>query len=114
MNIQSRACEITRHSFFLPILAGILLLLTPTVCLTAERDEIQRRPVQSTVIASVGYEAKGRILELEFQSGAIYRYIDVTEDIFRRLLAAESKGQFFGANIRNKFRSELVKPRAIK
>jgi hypothetical protein len=38
----------------------------------------------------------------------------VAEDIFRRLLAAESKGQFFGANIRNKFRSERVKPKAAK
>ena len=50
-------------------------------------------------------------MEIEFHSGAIYRYLGVPEDVFRRLLAAESKGRFFGANIRDKFRSERVKPR---
>ena len=113
MNIHSRACEITRRGVFLRILEA--LLLAPLASLSgAQPDEIKREPVESSVLASAGYDLQRRMLEIEFHSGAIYRYLNVTEDIFRRLLAAESKGQFFGANIRNKFRSERVKPKTAK
>ena len=113
MNIQPRACEITRRDVFRRLL-GALLLAPLASLFAAQPDEIKREPVESSVLASAGYDAKLRVLELEFHSGAIYRYLDVAEDIFRKLLAAESKGQFFGANIRNKFRSELVKPKDAK
>jgi hypothetical protein len=113
MNIQSRVCEITRRDVFRRIL-GALLLMPPASLFAAQPDEIKRQPVESSVLASAGYDAQRRMLEIEFHSGAIYRYLDVTEDLFRKLLAAESKGQFFGTNIRNKFRSELVKPKNAK
>ncbi len=79
-----------------------------------QQDGIKRQPVESSVLASVGYEAGKRVLEIEFHSGAIYRYLEVPEETHRRLLAAESKGHFFGANIRDKFRSERVKNRTAK
>jgi len=65
-------------------------------------------------MVTVGYDSGRRMLEIEFRSGAIYRYLEVPEEIYRRLLAAESKGHFFGAAIRNKFRSERVKARSSK
>lgn len=113
MNIQSRACEITRRDLFRRIL-GALLLIPPASLLAAQPDEIKREPIESSLLASAGYDAKARVLEIEFHSGAIYRYLDVPDEIFRRLQAAESKGHFFGANIRNKFRSERVKARSAK
>ncbi len=82
--------------------------------LHAEAGEIERQPVQSTVLASVGYHPAKRLLEIEFHSGAIYRYLDVPEEIHRRLLAAGSKGHFFGSAIRDKFRCERVKAPALK
>ncbi len=54
------------------------------------------------------------MLEIEFRSGAIYRYLDVPEDIFRSLLAAASKGNYFGKSIRDKFRCERMKPRTAR
>lgn len=113
MNIQPRAREIARRGLFRRLL-GALLLIPLASLFAAQSDEIKREPVESSVLASAGYDAKLRVLELEFHSGAIYRYLDVPEDIFRSLIAAESKGQFFSASIRNKFRSERVKPKAAK
>ncbi len=80
----------------------------------APQGEFKRHPLESSVLESAGYDAKARALEVAFHSGAIYRYLEVPEEIFRRLLAAESKGRFFSTAIRDKFRSERVKPRNAK
>ena len=113
MEPPARACEISRRAvlgFFL----GVPLFGVLTEVHAAPEDEIKRQPLESSVLASVGYDVKLRLLEIEFHSGAIYRYLEVPEEIYRRLLAAESKGNFFGKNIRDKFRSERVKPRTAK
>ena len=93
---------------------GAIFLAPLAVPLAAQQDAIKRKPVESSVLATVGYDAGKRVLEIEFHSGAIYRYLEVPEEIHKRLLAAESKGHFFGANIRDKFRSERVKNRTAK
>ena len=113
MNGHTRAFKITRRAAVRRI-AGSIFLALSALRSAAQENEITRQPVQSSVLAAAGYDAKRRLLEIEFHSGAIYRYLEVPQEIFRRLLAAESKGQFFGAAIRGKFRSELVKPRKAK
>lgn len=113
MNSLQPPCGINRRA----ALAGIataLFLTSPALRLLAEEDAIKRHPVESSVLATVGYDGKRRLLEIEFHSGAVYRYLDVPEEIHSRLLTAESKGHFFGAAIRDKFRSERVKPRNAK
>ena len=108
-----RVCGVSRRAALRRILGAFFL--APLVArLVAQGSEIKRKPVESSVLAAVGYDAERRVLEIEFHSGAIYRYLEVPEEIHRRLLAAESKGHFFGANIRDKFRSERVKPRTAK
>lgn len=91
-------------------LAGALLLAASPA--RAQSGLIERTPVKSSDLASVGYDAKIRVLEIEFHSGGIYRYHEVPREIFERLLAAESKGRFFAGQIRNRFRFERIKPRA--
>jgi hypothetical protein len=113
MNSVSRFCGLNRPAVLRGIF-GVILVALLAVRLDAQQGAIERQPVQSTVLAAVGYDAAKRFLEIEFHSGAIYRYLEVPEEIYRRLLAAESKGHFFGANIRDKFRCELVKPRIAK
>jgi len=51
------------------------------------------------MMASVGYSAARRTLEIEFRSGDVYRYFGVPEKTFRALIASSSKGRFFQANI---------------
>ena len=113
MDRNSRISRLNRRSALARILSALFLpsLIAP---LAAQQSAIQRKPVESSVLAAVGYDAGKRLLEIEFHSGAIYRYLEVPEEIHRRLLAAESKGHFFGANIRDKFRSERVKNRTAK
>ena len=67
-----------------------------------------RVPVQSSVIASVGYDEAAHALDIEFHSGAVWRYFDVPPEIHRALLDAESKGRFYNANIKHRFKSSKV------
>jgi hypothetical protein len=113
MENPARVCGITRRASLRRIF-GWLILAPLAARLTAEPVQIKRQPVDSSVLASAGYDSAKRLLEIEFHSGAIYRYLEVPEEIYRRLLAAESKGHFFGAAVRDKFRSERVKARTAK
>lgn len=59
-----------------------------------------RKPVDSATMRTVGYEAKGRILEIEFDSGVVYQYIGVPARVHQELMKAESKGRYFNNEIR--------------
>jgi hypothetical protein len=93
-------------------LLGVLFLSLLVAPLDAQSVLIERKPVQSSDLASVGYDAKLRLLEIEFHSGGIYRYREVPPEIHGQLLAAGSKGRFFATRIRDQFRCERVKARA--
>jgi hypothetical protein len=63
---------------------------------------VERVPVASTTLRSVGYEAG--TLEVEFESGSVYQYFDVSESIYDELLRAASPGTFFNEQIRGHLR----------
>jgi hypothetical protein len=69
-----------------------------------EEAAMTRVRLASTMIASAGYDAPTRILEIEFLSGIVYRYSDVPIDVYSALLVAPSHGRLFHARIRNAFR----------
>ena len=58
------------------------------------------RPVKSSNVSHVGYE--GGVLAVRFKSGNEYRYSDVPADVHQALLAADSLGKHFHANIRGR------------
>ena len=60
---------------------------------------MDRIPVHSSSIVSVGYDEATRSLEVEFVTGGVYRYFDVPDDLYYALMRAESKGAFVNANI---------------
>lgn len=64
--------------------------------------QIGRMSVVSSMLASVAYSIDAT-LDLEFHSGAIYRYFAVPEAVFQGLIVAESKGAYFNRNLRNRF-----------
>jgi len=69
---------------------------------------MHRTSVESSVIASLGYSADDRILEVEFRSGRIYQYFEVSAERHQRLMAAESIGRYFNKMIRDRYeRREL-------
>ena len=59
----------------------------------------KRIPVDSSVIAAVAYSTDAA-LDIEFTSGARYRYFAVPTRLFHEFLAAESKGAYFNRRIR--------------
>jgi hypothetical protein len=66
------------------------------------QTESLRICVVSSMLASVAYSTDAT-LDLEFRSGATYRYFDVPQTVFQGLIAAESKGAYFNRNLRNRF-----------
>jgi len=62
---------------------------------------MQRIPVESSNLASVGYDPKIEVLEIEFHSGGIYQYSGVPQSIYDGLMNAASKGKYFHQNIKN-------------
>ena len=62
---------------------------------------MDRETVQSSNIASVGYDLSSSTLEIEFESGGIYQYSGVPQDVYKGLMSAESKGKYFHQNIKN-------------
>ncbi len=74
-------------------------------------SHIRREPVQSSAIAAIGYSKRLRALEIEFMNGAIYRYLDVPDALYRELRSASSKAHFYDDHVRGKYRSLHVRPR---
>jgi KTSC domain len=70
---------------------------------------VRRKAVDSSSLASVGYDAATRTLEVEFRSGWIYHYQEVGADLFQRLMTAESKGRFMNAHIPTAYRFTRVR-----
>ena len=67
-----------------------------------------REPVVSESIASVGYDDDAEVLEVEFVSGAVYRYRGVPQDVFEDFRQAPSKGAYFNQRIKNAYAWEQV------
>lgn len=62
---------------------------------------MRRERIESDALRSVGYDPDRRILEIEFNSGKIYRYFDVPEAVHAGLMTAASHGEFFSDHIRD-------------
>lgn len=61
---------------------------------------MKRQSVESSNLASVGYDAANEILEIAFNHGGVYQYFDVPENIYEELMNASSHGQYFDRNIK--------------
>ena len=59
--------------------------------------------VESSTIASVGYDLAQRLLQLEFCGREIYHYFGVPVGVYEALLKAPSKGSYFNRAIRGRF-----------
>ena len=61
---------------------------------------MERRKVRSTNIASVGYDAGTKTLEIEFRSGGVYQYAGVPEKRYESLMKAPAVGSYFHREIK--------------
>jgi hypothetical protein len=65
---------------------------------------MNRQPVASSNVESVGYDDDSSTLEVAFHSGSVYQYFDVPRAVYDTLLQAESPGSFLHEQIRGVFR----------
>jgi lysyl-tRNA synthetase, class II len=64
--------------------------------------------LNSTLLKAATYQDSAAVLELELCGGDIYEYFRVPTQVFQDLLQATSKGRYFNAYIRNRFRFRKV------
>ena len=70
---------------------------------------MRRHYISSSVIRWYGLEPEAGALEIEFVSGTQYRYSGVPQPTLEAFEAAPSKGRFFDANIRERFKTERLR-----
>jgi hypothetical protein len=59
--------------------------------------------VESTAIQEIDYDAERAKLLVRFVSGERYVYVGVPGEVHRSFVAADSKGLFFQAEIRDRY-----------
>jgi hypothetical protein len=64
---------------------------------------MEREPVTSSTIVSIGYDPTSETLEVEFKHGGVYQYYNVPAAIHQQFMESGSKGQFLHANIKNAY-----------
>ena len=66
-------------------------------------------PIESKMFTSVSYDADKQILYLRFRkTGDVYRYFEFPVTEYSAFIDAESRGRFFLAHIRDRFRFERM------
>ena len=64
---------------------------------------MRRYRIDSSAIASLGYDATNRLLELEFVTGAVYDYEGVPPEEVLAMLESDSRGRYFDMYIRGPY-----------
>ncbi len=64
---------------------------------------MQLETINSQAIHALGYDPDEHVLEVIFNTGRIYQYLDVPPEEHVRLCNARSKGQYFNTRIRDAF-----------
>ncbi len=69
---------------------------------------MDRMPVSSSNLRSVGYDVATQTLEIEFHNGGVYEYYNVPITTYHGLLGALSKGKYFHAHIKSVYRYSKI------
>lgn len=55
---------------------------------------MNRTPVSSSNLKSVGYDESSKTLEVEFLNGTVYQYSGVPASVYQGLMSASSHGSY--------------------
>jgi hypothetical protein len=69
---------------------------------------MNRTPVSSSNVASVGYDPHTMTLEVEFVKGSVYHYFDVPQSVYDAMMSAASIGSFLNQHIKGSYRDAKV------
>jgi KTSC domain len=74
----------------------------------APSDEIEMLPTCSSMAAQVGYDEEREILQIEFNSGAVYQYAHVEPELWEDLQSTDSIGSFYNHEIKGYYPSQRI------
>jgi hypothetical protein len=63
----------------------------------------------SSVIRQYSYDAPHQCLRIVYVSGNVYEYFDVPAEVYEKMKASTSKGEFLNRHIKGRFSFERVK-----
>jgi len=64
---------------------------------------MERTPVSSSNLRSIGYDPDTLTLEIEFNKSGLYQYHGVPQEVYDALMQAGSHGTYFNAHIKNSY-----------
>jgi hypothetical protein len=82
-------------------------IIERTIVLNPEK--MFREKVTSQSLKSIGFDPARSVLEIEFVTGGIYQYLNVSRKVYMELLSAKSKGRYFDYSIRDRFVCKKIK-----
>jgi KTSC domain len=71
-------------------------------------DPIEMHPVHSTMASQIGYDPDREILQIEFQSGAVYQYAEIDPETWEDLQYSDSIGSFYNEEIKGYYPSARI------
>jgi hypothetical protein len=81
-------------------------------CKKAEKAEaapavkMEMVAVESSLLDEIGYDAEKQVLKVKLDNGETYKYMNVPQATFEKLMKAKSKGEFFTKKIKDKFETK--------
>jgi hypothetical protein len=69
---------------------------------------LERLPVKSRILRSVGYDDSKKILEIEFHTGLVYQYSGVPPKVYADLMHSVEIGKYFSEKVRPRFQTKQV------
>lgn len=64
--------------------------------------------VSSSMMSKLRYDKDACALDIEWHGGRIFRYFEVPQDEFARLIQAPSKSQYFFEEMKSKYRCAQI------
>lgn len=68
--------------------------------------------ISSGKLRAIGYDARERILQVQFEAGSTFQYSGVGEEVWRRLRSSGAAWSFYRDNIEEEFAVKRVSGKA--
>jgi hypothetical protein len=69
---------------------------------------MEMKKINSGKLRAIGYDAKARILQVQFDSGSTLQHSGVSEELWRRLSTSGAAWSFYRDNIEEEFTAKKV------
>lgn len=70
---------------------------------------MDRKRLSASNIRSAGFDARNRVLEIEFSDGSIIQYSGVSDEVHRRFVNSPSPGSYYRDAIEESFTAKRIR-----